>query len=157
EIRDYQRMGFVVAIAGGALGALCLAELSRRGLRRLTTASLCIVGLSTVVPAFSSQLPAYSPPALRSVYSWLAAPPDPIVIFAVPLPKRDAMESLDYLWAAARHKKALIHGFSGHLPPIDDTLRRESSSVYRADFFRALARLGGTHLIVHTTDLAALP
>lgn len=160
EIRDFQRLGFVIAVAGGAIVAMMLAELARRGFRRALVIASTFVAVTTLVPSFSSFLPVYRPPprsSLDPVYRWLEEQPEPMVIFEVPLPARSELEPLEYLWAAVLHQKALIHGFSGYLPLTDDLLRGESTGIYRPDFFEALGLLGATHVVVHTKDLSELP
>jgi hypothetical protein len=159
KIRDFQRAGFVVAFAGGAVVAIGLAALSHRR-RRVRALALTFVGVTTLTPAFSSSLPAYRPPpfeAMSPAYAWVKREPRPIVLFEVPLPRRDELEPFTYLWAALHHKKRLVHGFSGYLPLTDEALRDESTRVHRADFFRALAVVGATHVVVHTKALEALP
>lgn len=160
EIRDFQRVGFVVAFAAGAILALGISELRRLGKARMRAALTAFVAVSTVVPTLSSALPAYRPPpreALSPAYASLAELPEPVVLYETPLPPRGLSDHLDYLWAAVHHQKRLVHGFSGYLPLTDDTLRGEASSSYRADYFRTLAALGATHLLVHTKELAMLP
>jgi hypothetical protein len=156
DIRDFQRGGFVVAIAGGALIALALAEIARRRHPRLRAGALAFVGLTTLIPVLSTSLPAYRPipPAdLAPVYRWVEQQPEPLVIFEVPLPRRVENETFDYLWAAIQHKKRMVHGFSGYMPLTDLTLREESTRIHRPDFFRALSMLGATHLVVHTAAM----
>lgn len=160
EIRDFQRAGFVVALASGALVAVGLAELARHASRRVRISALAFTGLSTVVPSFSSSLPAYRPPPVDSLdpaYAWLERQPDSCVFFEAPLPRRGRTERFEYLWASLWHRKRMIHGFSGYLPLTDDTLRGESTGIHRDDFFRTLADLGANYLVVHTDELAAVP
>jgi hypothetical protein len=158
EIRDYQRVGFIVALAGGALIAVALAEFRRRRKGRHFGLALSFVGVTTVAPAFSSSLPEYRPPArvaLDPAYRWIEAQPSPFVFFETPLPDRGEREALDYVWAAIFHKKPMIHGFSGYLPLSDGMLRGEELGVDRPDFFRTLGLMGATHLLVHTKRLVA--
>lgn len=158
EIRDYQRAGFLVALAGGALIAVVLAELKRRRRGYRYELALTIVGVTTVVPAFSTDLPAYRPArpeTLDPVYGWIEAQPNPFVFLETPLPDRGEREALDYMWAAIFHKKPMVHGFSGYLPLSDGMLRGEELGIDRPDFFRTLAVAGATHLVVHTKRLIA--
>lgn len=159
-IRDFQRAGFPVAIAGGAVVAIVLGEIFRRCPPPLYGLALAWVLLSTLIPAFSSTLPVYRPPTekmLGSVYRWIAEQPEPMVLYEAPLPPRGELEPLVYLWTSVHHRKRLVHGFSGYLPLTDDALRAEATRLGRADYFRALSELGATHLLVHTGELAALP
>jgi hypothetical protein len=156
KIRDFQRAGFFVALAGGCLVAVALAALARSSRGRLVAPACGVVALTTLVPAFSSRLPAYTPPpkaSLDPAYAWLGRQPEPLVVYEVPLPARGELEPLEYLWAALHHRKRLVHGFSGYLPMTDDALRAEAARTHRPDFFRSLARLGATHLVVHTDKL----
>lgn len=158
NIRDFQRAGFPVAFAGGAIVAILLGEIIRRCPRRVVGVAIAWVLLSSVVPAFSSALPVYRPPAeLPPVYKWIAEQPEPMVLYEAPLPERSELEPLLYLWTSAHHQKRLVHGFSGYLPLTDDALRAEATRLGRDDYFRALSELGATHLLVHAKELAALP
>jgi hypothetical protein len=158
EIRNFQRLAFVVSLAGGAVVAFGLAEFVRRKHRRLAFCGGAFACVTTLLPSFSSSLPAYRPPRpeqLPAVYQWLSKQPEPMVLYEVPLPRHGA--PMEYLWAAAIHRKRLVHGFSGYLPLTDLALRSETLGAHRPDFWRALALLGATHLVVHTGQLTALP
>lgn len=158
NVRDFQRTGFPVAFAAGAIIAVVLGQIVRRCPARLVGVALSWVLLSTVVPAFSSTLPVYRPPKeMAPVYEWIADQPEPMVLYEAPLPARSELEPLLYLWTSAHHRKRLVHGFSGYLPLTDDALRGEATRLGRDDYFRALSELGATHLLVHTDELAALP
>jgi hypothetical protein len=116
--------------------------------------------LSTVVPFFSTRLPAYRPPPferLPTVYQWLAEQPEPMIVYELPLPRIGPGSSLGFVWGAVHHKKRLVHGYSSYIPLTDTTLRGEWFGLDNADFWRTLGVLGATHLIVHTKQLAALP
>jgi hypothetical protein len=157
EIRNFQRLAFVVGLAGGALVAFGLAEAVRRKRRRLALCGGAFACVTTLLPSFSTSLPAYRPPPaerLPAVYQWLSKQPEPLVLYELPLPRHG--EPMEYLWAAAIHRKRLIHGFSGYLPLTDLALRVETLGAHRPDFWRALALLGATHLVVHTEQLSAL-
>ena len=157
EIRDFQRFAFAVGLAGGALVAFGLAEAVRRKHQRLAFCAGTFACVTTLLPSFSSSLPAYRPPPpeqLPAVYQWLSKQPEPLILYELPLPRHG--EPMEYLWAAAIHQKRLIHGFSGYLPLTDLALRAETHAAYRPDFWRAVALLGATHLVVHTKQLSAL-
>jgi hypothetical protein len=157
QLRDMQRTIFPVAIAGGALLAVLIGELRRRR-PRLAAGLMAAAVVSTIVPAFSTVLPAHRPPPLEQlepVYQWLAQQPEPMVIYEVP--EAPFGEPMDFLWAAVHHKKRLVHGFSGYLPATDVTLRGETLGAYRPDFWRTLGMLGATHLVVHQERLSELP
>jgi hypothetical protein len=157
EIRNFQRLAFVVGLAGGALVAFGLAEAVRRRHRRLAFCGGAFACVTTLLPSFSTSLPAYRPPRpeqLPAVYQWLSKQPEPLVLYELPLPRHG--EPMEYLWAAAIHRKRLIHGFSGYLPLTDLALRVETLGAHRPDFWRAIALLGATHLVVHTNQLSAL-
>lgn len=158
SIRDFQRAGFPVAFAGGAVMAIVLGEIGSRLPSVLGGASLLCVLVSAVVPVFSSTLPVYRPPPIRTmgrVYEWIAEQPEPMVLYEAPLPRRGELEPLLYLWTSAFHRKRIVHGFSGYLPFTDAALRDEAIRLYRPDFFAALSGLGATHLLVHTRELAS--
>jgi hypothetical protein len=157
EIRDFQRLGFVLAIPAGAVLAVALALLKRHW-PRIALFACVFVAISTFAPVISSSLPTYRPPQgdkLAPVYRWLAQQPEPMVLFEAPLSKES--DSFEFLWASALHEKRIVHGFSGYLPLTDFALRDEATAVHRPDFWRALALLGATHLVVHTDRLAQLP
>jgi hypothetical protein len=157
EIRDFQRFAFVVGLAGGALVAFGLAEAVRRKHPRLAFCGGAFACVTTLLPSFSTSLPAYQPPRLEqlpAVYQWLSKQPEPLVLYELPLPRHG--EPMEYLWAAAIHQKRLVHGFSGYLPLTDLALRAETHRAHRPDFWHTLALLGATHLVVHAKQLSAL-
>lgn len=159
EIRELQRTGFVSAFAAGAVLSIVLAEARRRRRYVLVRVGYAWSLASTFAGSFSTSLPGFAPTPverLAPVYLWLAEQPDSMVIYEVPEPPLRE-KTAEFLWAAVHHRKRLIHGYSGFLPLTDVTLRGEPLGVARPDFSRALARLGGTHLVVHTDRLSALP
>lgn len=156
NIRDFQRVGFAVAFASGAVLAVVLSRLQSKA-PRLHWGAVSLVLVTALAPSFSTSLPEFRPPDVHPVHDWIRDQPEPFVLYEAPLGRRSELEPLLYLWTSAHHRKRIVHGFSGYLPLTDDTLRGEAQDLHRSDFFQSLAVLGATHLLVHVSELEALP
>lgn len=141
------------------LGILGIAVLAGIGFERLTArlsaAARCraaiLVGilLAAEFAAFPLGVIPYQldiPAADR----WLAGQPTPFVVAEVPVTLSERYQS-NYMLHSTAHWQKTVHGYSGIRPALHEALYQQLRAFPDQDSVEALARIGVTHVVVHTT------
>jgi hypothetical protein len=79
---------------------------------------------------------------------WLAQQPKPFSVAEVPVTRSERYHS-NYMLHSMAHWQKTVHGFSGILPALHETLYSELRGFPSEDSVRRLAQLGVTHVVVH--------
>ena len=81
---------------------------------------------------------------------WLARQPKPFSVAEVPVTRSERYHS-NYMLHSMAHWQKTVHGFSGILPALHETLYGELRSFPSEDSVRHLVALGVTHVVVHSS------
>jgi hypothetical protein len=140
------------------LAVLALAVLAGFGFERLTAGttperrrSLAAIAVALLVIEFATiPLPVrdYSV-RIPAVDRWLATQPAPFVVAEFPVITSERYHTA-YMLHSTTHWQKTVHGYSGIRPALHEELYRQMRSFPDEASLDSLARLGVTHVVMHT-------
>jgi hypothetical protein len=114
---------------------------------------VALLALTWSVPWPTLHLP--SPADLPPVYRWLAARPGAEPVLDVPVPARESDEGAREItrqFYAVYHRKPLVDGVSGFVPPVQRVLRTRLQEFPERSSLQAAADRGARLVLVHYGD-----
>lgn len=156
-IRAPVRFGFLMLMGVAALAGFGLAWLRRRAAARPRLALALGLSAIVLVTAEAIRTPIGFTPALKIplIYRVLAREPDAVVVEYPLFSPAAIFHNAPYMLYSTQHWRPMINGYSGFVP---QSYRENWTRINRfpePDTLVHLARLGVTHVVLHTPELIA--
>lgn len=124
---------------------------SRRG-RALAWGAAALLVFASLLPRPLKWVPVRREQEFPAVYRWIAGRPEIEALVEVPV--RPYGGDLNAMYFSTAHWKPIANGFSGYLPASYVEVRSRAAALPDPEGIALLDRLGITHLVVRTPDLA---